>query len=297
MMTIAPTPRRRLADDLRAAIDAGEIELRYQPQVAMTTGAITGVEVLARWRHGKLGELGAEQLFAAAARAGLGTALSRHIHAAALAAAGRWPAGLAGLGIAVNVTASDLAREAFAGELLTSAATHGIAPARLTVELTEHEPIADLAAAARRFAELRDKGVRVALDDFGSGYANLGWLRALPLDYLKLDSDLAGSLLAEGREQVVVRHVIAMALELGLGVIAEGVESEPHRAMLQTAGATHYQGFPLRARVGQRRARRDDRLDAHPAVFASPFASCNALRAAVISHRARRATGRIWRRA
>ena len=242
-MTFAATPRRRLADDLRAAIDAGEIELRYQPQVAMADGRIIGVEVLARWRHAKLGELGAEQLFAAAARAGLGTVLSRHIHAAALAQAGRWPAALAGLTIALNATASDLAHDEFAAELLAAADRHGIAPERLTVELTEHEPIADLPAAARRLSALREAGVRVALDDFGSGYASVAWLRALPLDYLKLDGDLAASLLGDEREQVVIRHVIAMARALGLEVIAEGVESEAHRAQLAAAGATHFQGF------------------------------------------------------
>ena len=242
-MNVATAPRRRLADDLRAAIDAGEIELRFQPQVAMATARITGVEVLARWRHGKLGELGAEQLFAAAARAGLGTVLSQRIHGAALAAAAAWPATLGGLSIAINVTASDLARTGFGEELLALAAAHGIAPARLTVEITEHEPIADLDQAAERLATLRAAGVRVALDDFGSGYAGVGWLRALPLDYLKLDADLAGSLMASAREQVVVRHIIAMAREMGLEVIAEGVESEPHRAALQLAGATHYQGF------------------------------------------------------
>lgn len=242
-MTAAPVPRRRLADDLRAAIDRGEIELRYQPQVEMASGRITGVEVLARWRHGKLGELGAEQLFAAAARAGLGTALSRHIHAFALAQAGRWPAALAGLSIALNVTASDLAREGFGSELLDQAASAGIRPARLTLEVTENEPIADLGATADRLAALRQVGVRVALDDFGAGYANLNWLRALPLDYLKLDGELAAALLGDTRDQTIVRHVIAMARALGLAVIAEGVEDEDHRALLEAAGATHYQGF------------------------------------------------------
>ncbi|WP_419808041.1 EAL domain-containing protein [Sphingomonas sp.] len=242
--SVAPlAPRRRLADDLRAAIDGGEIELRYQPQVTIATGEISGVEVLARWRHARLGELGAAKLFAAATRAALLPALSRHIHAASLAAVERWPASLAHLDVALNVTASDLARADVADELLGRAAAHGIAPARLTVEVTEHELIADLDAAAARLARLRAAGVRVALDDFGSGYSSIAYLKALPLDYLKIDGGLAGDMLGTPREQVVVRHVIAMARELGLGVIAEGVESEAHRAVLAEAGATHYQGF------------------------------------------------------
>lgn len=242
-MEIATAPRRRLADDLRAAIDNGEIELRYQPQVAMATGRITGVEVLARWRHRALGELGAEQLFAAAARAGLSAVLSRHIHATALMEAAGWPSALAELTIALNATASDLAGEGFATDLLALCAAHAIAPARLTVELTEHEPIADLASAAARLAALRTAGVRIALDDFGSGYASVTWLRTLPLDYLKLDGELAASITGEPREQIVVRHVVAMARELRLNVIAEGVETESQRARLEGTGATHYQGF------------------------------------------------------
>lgn len=241
--SLATAPRRRLADDLRSAMERGEIELRYQPQVAMASGRIVGVEVLARWRHGKLGELGAEKLFAAAARAGLGVALSRHIHEAALAAVAAWPDALGHLAVALNVTASDLASEDFAADLLACAAAHGVATTRLTVELTEHESIVDLAAAAVQLTAVRRAGVKVALDDFGSGHAGMAWLRALPLDYLKLDGELAGDLLGDQRTQVVVRHVIAMARELELEVIAEGVESEDHRALLATAGATHYQGF------------------------------------------------------
>ena len=236
-------PRRRLADDLRMAIDSGEIELRFQPQVSLADGRITGVEALARWRHGELGELGAARLFAAAARASLLPALSQHIHSAALAEVARWPASLGGVNVAINVTASDLTRRDFAADLLAQAADHGVDPARLTVEVTEHELIADLRAAAALLATLRTAGVTVALDDFGSGYSSIAYLKALPLDYLKIDGGLSGDLLGTPRDQVVVRHVIAMARELGLAVIGEGIETEAHRALLAAAGATHYQGF------------------------------------------------------
>ena len=241
-----PLPRRRLADDLRAAIDHEEIELRYQPQVALADGSITGVEVLARWRHPRLGELGAEQLFAAAARARLLPALSQHIQAAALREVAAWPASLSELGVAINVTASDLARPEFAKDLLAHAVALGIEPARLTAEVTEHEPIADLAAAARALADLRDAGVSVALDDFGTGYSGLAYLRTLPLDCVKVDGEFSADLLREPGAQVVIRHVIAMARQLGLKVIGEGIESARHRDLLAEAGATHFQGY-LRA--------------------------------------------------
>ncbi len=145
--------------------------------------------------------------------------------------------------MALNVTAADLGRSGFAAELLARAAAHGVAPERLTAEVTEHEPIADLPAAAAVLAELRAAGVAVALDDFGSGHSSVAWLRALPLDYLKLGGDLSRDLLRSAREQVVTRHVIAMGRELGLGVIAEEVEDEAHCAALAAAGATHYQGY------------------------------------------------------
>lgn len=240
---VATVPRRRLADDLRAAIEQGEIELRFQPQVTLTDDRITGVEALARWRHGQLGELGAALLFAAAARASLLPALSQHIHAIALAEVARWPAVLGTLTVAINVTASDLARRDFATDFLAQATAFGITPGRLTLEVTEHELIAELPAAGQVLAALREAGAAVALDDFGTGYSSIAYLKALPLDYLKLDGGLSGDLLGSERDGVVVRHVIAMARELGLGVIGEGIETEEHRALLAAAGATLYQGF------------------------------------------------------
>ena len=121
---------------------------------------------------------------------------------------------------------------------------------RLTVEITEHELIADLDHAAAGLATLRERGVAVALDDFGTGYSSIAYLKALPLDYLKIDGRLSNDMLGSDHDQIVVRHVIAMARELGLGVVAEGVESEEHRAQLAAAGATHYQGFLCAAPLG-----------------------------------------------
>lgn len=248
--SVAAVPRRRLADDLLAGMAAGEIEPRFQPQVAMADGRITGVEALARWRHGRLGELGAERLFAAAARAELSPELSLHIQGAALAHVAAWPARLAGLTVALNVTAGDVARTDFAAGFLEQAEKRGIDVRRLTVEITEHELIADLDRAARELAALREVGVGIALDDFGTGYSSIAYLKALPLDHLKIDGRLSGDLLGSPRDQVVVRHVIAMARGLGLKVIAEGVESEEHRLLLAEAGATHYQGFLCAAPLG-----------------------------------------------
>jgi diguanylate cyclase (GGDEF)-like protein len=232
-----------LAVDLRRAMDAGEIELRFQPQVAVATGAIVGVEALARWRHRGLGEIGAETLFAAAERAGLALALSEHVQRLALAQAARWPAAMSALRLAVNVTSADVARSNFADLFLDWVDGSGFPRSRLTVEITEGGLIADIGDASRLLAELRTAGCRVAIDDFGTGYSSLAYLKALPLDYLKIDRKLTQDIAGSVRDRVVVRGVIDMARSLGLAVVAEGVETAEQLELLAKEGCQFYQGF------------------------------------------------------
>lgn len=235
-------PVDALAVDLRRALDAGEIELRFQPQVAVATGVIAGAEALARWRHAS-GEIGAEMLFAAAERAGLELALSEHVQRLALAEAARWPASLHGLRLSVNVTAADVARAGFADLFLDWVDASGFPRRRLTVEITEGGLIGDLGEAARLLAELRTAGCRVAIDDFGTGYSSLAYLKALPLDYLKIDRKLTQDIAGSARDRVVVRGVIDMARSLGLAVVAEGVETQEQLELLAKEGCQFYQGF------------------------------------------------------
>lgn len=239
----AALPIDALAVDLRRAMDIGEIELRFQPQVAVTTGALVGVEALARWRHVTLGEIGAEALFAAAERAGLSLALSEHVQRLALAQAARWPARLADLRLAVNVTSADVARSNFVDLFLDWVDSSGFPRARLTVEITEGGLIADIAEASRLLGELRAAGCRVAIDDFGTGYSSLAYLKALPLDYLKIDRKLTQDIAGSARDRVVVRGVIDMARSLGLAVVAEGVETSEQLELLAQEGCQFYQGF------------------------------------------------------
>ncbi|HEY0623840.1 bifunctional diguanylate cyclase/phosphodiesterase, partial [Sphingomonas sp.] len=235
-------PLDTLAVDLRRAMEAGEIELRFQPQVAVSTGAVAGVEALARWRHAT-GEIGAEMLFAAAARAGLELALSEHVQRLALGQAARWPAALRGLRLSVNVTAADVARINFADLFLDWVDASGFPRGRLTVEITEGGLIGDLSEAARLLAELRTAGCRVAIDDFGTGYSSLAYLKALPLDYLKIDRKLTQDIAGSARDRVVVRGVIDMARSLGLAVVAEGVETQQQLDLLAKEGCQFYQGY------------------------------------------------------
>jgi EAL domain-containing protein (putative c-di-GMP-specific phosphodiesterase class I)/GGDEF domain-containing protein len=233
----------RLALDLRRALDRNEIAVRFQPQVAMATGEIVGVEALARWLHPQRGQLGAETLFAAAQRADLEVAVSAHVQQQALKIAARWPKALQKLRLSINVTAADVAKLDFADSLLAKIDASGFPRGRLTVEITESGLIEDLAQAARLLSNLRTAGCRVAIDDFGTGYSSLAYLKALPLDYLKIDKRLSQDIEGSARDRVVVRGVIDMARSLGLAVIAEGVETELQLELLAKEGCQYYQGF------------------------------------------------------
>ncbi|MBV8687864.1 MAG: EAL domain-containing protein [Alphaproteobacteria bacterium] len=243
----------RLEIDLRRALDQEEIEILFQPQVAIASRRIVGAEALARWRHPQFGELGAITLFGVAERSDYLVQLSDHVQRKALAAAAAWPEPLAGLRLSVNITAADIVRPGFAAQFVEMVRSSGFDPARLTVEVTEGGLIEDLAAAANLLAGLRQSGLRVAIDDFGTGYSSLAYLKALPLDYLKIDKRLVEDISGSPRDQVVVRSVIDMARSLGLEVIAEGVETEDQLALLAREGCTLYQGFLCAPPVDSRR--------------------------------------------
>ncbi|HEX8643309.1 MAG TPA: bifunctional diguanylate cyclase/phosphodiesterase [Allosphingosinicella sp.] len=233
----------QLAVDLRRALDRDEIEIRFQPQVAIPGGRIVGAEALARWRHPEMGELGAITLFTVAERSDYLAQLSDHVQRKAVQEAAAWPEALARLRLSVNITAADIVRPGFAAQFLKLVAESGFEPARLTVEVTEGGLIEDLGAAARLLADLRVGGLRVAIDDFGTGYSSLAYLKALPLDYLKLDKRFSEDIAGSPRDRVVVRGVIDMARSLGLSVVAEGVETEEQLGLLAQEGCNLYQGF------------------------------------------------------
>jgi diguanylate cyclase (GGDEF)-like protein len=232
-----------LQSDLRNALDRNEIELLFQPQVAIPSGQIIGVEALARWRHPVHGELGAVTLFAVAEQSDYLLALSAHVQKRAAEQAAAWPASLSHIRLSVNVTAADIARSGFAEGFLAMIDASGFPRNRLTVELTESGLVDDLGVAAELLADLRAGGCRVAIDDFGTGYSSLAYLKALPLDYLKIDKKLAQDIAGTARDRIVVRGVIDMARSLGLAVIAEGVETEEQLALLAREGCNYYQGF------------------------------------------------------
>lgn len=232
-----------LAADLHPAVSRGEVEVLFQPQVSLVHGRIIGVEALARWEHPRLGTLGAEPLFAAAARAGVAEPLSAHVQRMALARAAAWTGRLAELRLSVNVTPGDLAAPDFADRFMGAVRESGFPPDRLTAEVTEGTMINDLDTAATALADLRAAGCRVALDDFGTGYSSLAWLRALPVDAIKIDRSMTRDVTGTAADRAVLDGIIGIARRLGLRTVAEGVETAEQRDLLATAGCDTYQGF------------------------------------------------------
>jgi len=231
---------RQLEADLLAALDREEIEILFQPQYDCVDGHIVGAEALARWQHPELGRIGAGALFAIAERADHVGPLSRHIASAALAAAARWPEHLR---LSLNVTAADLGTGKFADSIMREVTSAGFPPERLTLEITEQLLVTELDRSARRLQKLVDIGIRIALDDFGAGFSNFRYLKALPLHYLKLDRSMVDGIAESSRDLAVLRGILAMASALDLEVIAEGVESDEQRKVVTREGCTVWQGF------------------------------------------------------
>jgi EAL domain-containing protein (putative c-di-GMP-specific phosphodiesterase class I) len=225
--------------ELARAIARDAIDVRFQPQFDVRTGQVAGVEALARWT----GVDTPEELFRRAARARLSERLSRTVQRKALRAAGNWTGPLESLRISINLLAEDLARPGYECWLLDEIGRAGLTPDRVTVEITEGSLLADSLAAAGRLARLRAAGVRIAVDDFGTGYSSLAYLTTLPLDTLKIDRGLIADLVGGSRDRIVVRALIALARELKLQVVVEGVETEAQLTLLADWGCDLFQGF------------------------------------------------------
>ena len=218
--------------------------------MSVATRRIVGAEALARWRHPRFGELGAMTLFSVAERSDYLVQLSDHVQRKAVAAAAAWPEALPTLRLSVNITAADIVRPGFAEQFVALVGEGGFDPGRLTVEVTESGLIEDLGAAGNLLAGFAQGGLRVAIDDFGTGYSSLAYLKALPLDYLKIDKRLVEDISGSPRDQVVVRSVIDMARSLGLEVIAEGVETEEQLSLLAEGRVQPLPGLPVLASGG-----------------------------------------------
>ena len=240
---LPPALTRSLEGELVKALGGSEIEVLFQPQFSCANGEMVGAEALARWHHPTLGEIGARDLFHIAERAHLVAALSRHIVAQALDRSRQWPENLR---LALNVTPEEIAEPKFAQEFASLVGRSGIAPNRLTLEITEDVLLGDLELAAEALAALKATGLKVALDDFGAGFCNFHYLKQLPLDAIKLDRTMVVGICHDERDKAVLRAIVQLAHALGLEVVAEGIETEAQRDAVVVEGCAYWQGF-LRA--------------------------------------------------
>lgn len=242
-----PTARGRVAleTELRRAIEGGELELHYQPRLCLRTGRLSGAEALVRWRMASHGLLLPDDFIPLAEQTGLIVPLGewvietacRHASAAWFASQGR------PLMVSVNMSPAQLWVAHQADMLQAALRRHGLAPQRLEIELTESASMADVPGATLSLVEIVELGVRLALDDLGTGYSSLGQLARLPVSTLKIARSLVTGIRASSRDAVIVRNVIRMAHELGIEVVAEGVETESQFAVLQRCQCDEVQGY------------------------------------------------------
>jgi EAL domain-containing protein (putative c-di-GMP-specific phosphodiesterase class I) len=236
----APAPAMLSLDPLLETVIAHEqIEVQYQPLIEPGTGRVAGAEALARSAIAR----SADALFLRAAAANLDERLSRLVQRKALRSAAVWEGPLKDLSLSINVLPAEIARDGYDQWLLDEIAAAGIAPARVTAEITESALLTDHEAVAERLGRLREVGVSIAVDDFGTGYASLAYLTTLPLDILKIDRGLITNIVQGERDRIVVKALIRLARDLGLKVLVEGVESTPQLILLNEWGCDLYQGF------------------------------------------------------
>lgn len=235
--TAPAKPHRDLL--LEATIAHEQIDVLYQPLIEPGSGRIVGAEALARSPI----VADAQLLFARASSSGLDERLSRLVQRKALRSAAVWEGPLRHIGVSINLLPADISRAGYDSWLLDEIKACGIDPERVTVEITENALLVDQQAVAERLTRLREDGVRIAVDDFGTGYASLAYLTSLPLDAIKIDRGLVADIVGGERDRIVVKAMIHLARELDLKIVVEGVETTGQLALLAEWGCDLYQGF------------------------------------------------------
>ena len=237
--------RLTLVADLRRALERKELVVYYQPQADAATGVVRTMEALVRWEHPVHGLLPPDQFVPLAEQTGLIRPLTLYMLDAALHQCAAWRNAGYDVAVAVNVTGRDLLDLRFPEEVAEAIARAGTAPEALELEITESTIMTDAARARSVLVELSELGVRLAIDDFGSGHSSLGYLKRLPIDVLKIDRSFVMNMAEESDDAVIVRSTIDLGHNLGLEVVAEGVETEEALAWLTELGCDSVQGYFL----------------------------------------------------
>jgi diguanylate cyclase (GGDEF)-like protein len=234
-----------LLSELRQAIEQGELRLVYQPKVELASGTVTGVEALVRWVHPSKGMIAPDRFIPFAEQTGFIKTITAWVIETAARQGATWARAARATKIAVNISAQDLLNPEL-GELLTSALQrHGLPPALLCVEITESGVMQDAARAIEMLNRMERVGVGRAIDDFGTGYSSLAYVKQLSVDELKIDRSFVRSIVSDAKDRAIVLTIIELAHNLGLGVVAEGVEDQASADLLRELGCDEIQGWLL----------------------------------------------------
>jgi EAL domain-containing protein (putative c-di-GMP-specific phosphodiesterase class I) len=235
----------RTLEELRQALDAGQLVLHYQPKLDLGTGEVRGVEALVRWAHPVRGLLYPDAFLGLVEGAGLMGELTHHVLGQALDQAARWHAAGRPLTVAVNLSASSLVDADLPCQVAALLRARGLPASALQLEITEEFLLADRERAVAILEGVQALGVQIAVDDFGTGYSSLAYLRDLPLDELKLDRSFVMPMAGDARAAALVASTIGLAHSLGLRMVAEGVEDEDSLVELARQGCDEAQGYHL----------------------------------------------------
>jgi diguanylate cyclase (GGDEF)-like protein len=237
--------RLRLAEELRAAVDAGELVMHYQPQLDLRSGEISTVEALVRWPHPTIGLIPPIKFLPLAEEAGLMGSVTRLVLAQSIEQCAAWRAAGRNVRVSVNVSATDLLDAGLAELIVGLLKKHGQPASSLVVEITETSVISEFERSKSVIQDLRDLGVSVSIDDFGAGFTSLAYLSSLAVEELKVDRALITRLAGGNREQDVelVRATIALGHALRLRVVAEGIEDKATLDLISELGCDLGQGY------------------------------------------------------
>jgi len=234
-----------LIADLRHGIDDEELVLHFQPKASLQTGRVIGVEALVRWEHPERGFLYPDAFIALAENTGLIRPLTLHVLDRALAQARAWMQAGLDLTMAVNISTRNLLDLTLPDQVETLLELHSVPASKLELEITETTIMSDPPRAKAVLARLSALGVSLAVDDFGTGYTSLSWLRDLPLSTLKIDRSFVMRMATDEGDATIVRSTVQLGRSLGLKVVAEGVEDEASWAQLLGLGCDVAQGYHL----------------------------------------------------
>jgi len=235
--------RLALEAGLRHALERGEIEIFYQPKIEFANGRVTGVEALIRWRHPKLGLLMPDRFIALAEEIGVIVPIGHWTLRRVCERARRWHEQGMHLSVAVNLSASQFHEPKLLGELAGILKSTGLSAQTLELEITESMVMKDPERAVKVMEALRAMGVRLSIDDFGTGHSSLGYLKRFPINQLKVDRTFVRDLPHNGDDVAITRAVIAMAHSLKMSVVAEGVEHQHQFDLLRAEGCDEFQGY------------------------------------------------------